>query len=531
MGKDSATGSFRLFVGKIVSTVTLAISTIILTVFILESDYGLYSIALVPSTTIILFQDWGVGSAIIKYCAQFRAENRTGELRKIIIAGLTFEAATGFALALLLLAIANFLASVVFGTPESAFLITLTSITVLSTALLTATQSIFVGFERMGLNSLTMICQAATQGVLSTSLVYLGYGATGAVLGFTFSSLATSIIALAMVYFAIYKKTDPAGKEDFSIFRTLKPMLTYGIPLALASILAGLLPQFYWFIMASVVDFATIGNYRVAINFAVLLTFFTIPISTVLFPAFSKLNSKTDQQLLKTVFASSVKYTTLFLVPATMALIVLSKPLIGTIYADKWLSAPLFLSLYVVGNLFAVLGSSSIWSLFSGLGDTTLLMKLNVLTLSVGVPLGFVLIPQLGVIGAILAALVSGIPSMVIGLYLAWKRYDTKADFGATAKIFLASTIAAASTYFIVVLLNVATWVSLAVGIVIYLSAFLVVAPLIGAINQKDIDNLRAMFSGLGIVSKILEIPLGLLQKMLRLRHVSENQFRTPTTK
>ena len=51
------------------------------------------------------------------------------------------------------------------------------------------------------------------------------------------------------------------------------------------------------------------------------------------------------KQLLNTVFTTSVKYTAFLLVPATLAIMVLATPLIGTVYADKWLNAPLFLVL------------------------------------------------------------------------------------------------------------------------------------------------------------------------------------------
>lgn len=51
-----------------------------------------------------------------------------------------------------------------------------------------------------------------------------------------------------------------------------------------------------------------IGNYQVAMNFMVLISFFTTPISTVLFPAFSKLSPERDEEALHTVFQSSIKY-------------------------------------------------------------------------------------------------------------------------------------------------------------------------------------------------------------------------------
>jgi hypothetical protein len=57
MGKVSATGSFQLFIGKALSTMIMAIGAIIVGIFILEAEYGLYTIALIPATTMLLFQD------------------------------------------------------------------------------------------------------------------------------------------------------------------------------------------------------------------------------------------------------------------------------------------------------------------------------------------------------------------------------------------------------------------------------------------------------------------------------------------
>jgi O-antigen/teichoic acid export membrane protein len=520
MGKDSATGSFKLFFGKVLSTLILAVSTIILGAIILEGDYGLYTIALIPSTTILLFQDWGIGSAITKFCANYRATNKVNELRRIIFTGLAFEAATGLVLTVVLFLMANFIAVTLFGEPESAFLITIASINILSTGLFAAAQSVFVGFERMGLTSLMLICQAAV-GILTPLLVYLGYGATGAVLGYTISFLVASITSLLLLYFAIYRKLGPDNTEKLGIYQTLRPMLAYGIPLAIATILMGILPQFYYFLMASFVDLASIGNFKVATNFSVFLTFFTIPISMVLFPAFSKLDPRNERQILKTVFASSIKYTALFLMPATLAMLVLSGPLIGTLYGTKWLQAPFFLALYVIPNLFSVLGSISMFSLLAGIGETKMLMKLNILSLFVGVPFALFMVPQIGITGLIIVEILAGIPSLFIGLRFIWKRYEAKADFNSSARIFLSSAVAAAVAYLITKIFNAAYWILLTVGAALFLAVYLAIAPLIGAINQKDIDNLRAMFSGLGIISKILEIPLTIIQKILNVRGYS----------
>jgi len=517
MGKDSASGSLRLFIGRTVSTVIMAVGAIILGLLILPADYGLYTIAVIPAATIGLMQDWGVGYAMIKYCAQSRAANKdVGELRQIIISGLTFEITTGAILTVFSFLTANFIALTIFHKPEVAPLVALVSLTLFFGSLYGPAQSIFVGFERMGLISACMICQAIAQCVLPPLLVYAGYGAYGAVLGYVSSLLVACIVAMILLYFAIFRKLGSNVTSNSNIRQTLKRLLHYGVPLATANILAGILTQFYSFMMAYFVSDSIIGNFKIATNFAVLLTFFSFPITTVLFPAFSKINPRNEQQLLKTVFTASVKYTTLFLVPATMAMMVLSKPLIDTLYGSKWFYAPPFLALSVIGNLFVIFGGLSVTSLLPALGETKMLMKLNLLTLIIGIPIAFLLIPQFGIPGVIIAGITASLPELFVSLYWIWKRFGIKAEFRSSIKIFLASSIAALATYLFQSVFAAAAWITLTIGVILFLAIYLIAVPLSGAVNQTDVNNLRAMFLGLSIISKLLEIPLMLIEKLLK---------------
>ena len=121
------------------------------------------------------------------------------------------------------------------------------------------------------------------------------------------------------------------GKLEF--IKTTKTMLKYGLPLSIGAILAGFLTQFYSTIMfIFVTDNSLIGNYSVATNFVVLITFFATPVTTMLFPAFSKLDAKKDREVLKNVFQYSVKYAALIVVPVTAMVMALAQPAISTIF-------------------------------------------------------------------------------------------------------------------------------------------------------------------------------------------------------
>jgi O-antigen/teichoic acid export membrane protein len=524
LGKDSASGSFKLFIGKIISTIILAVGTIILGLYLEDSGYGLYSIALIPITTALLFQDWGVNSAITRTCANLRSKNETGNLRKTILAGFAFESVTGGILTIVTMLTATLIATSVYNKPESAPLLSIASIAIVCTSLLFTSQAIFVGFERMGIYSCVLIFQALCQCVLIPLLVFLGYGALGAIIAYTFSFAAACLVSVLLVYFKIYRKLgNHSNSTDLSLYSHLKPLLSYGFPLAISTILAGLLGQVCSLIMGSVVDLATIGSYRVALNFAVLLTFFTTPITTVMFPTFSKIDPVNEKSMLRSVFASSVKYTSLLLIPATFAMIILAQPIIGIIYGARYALAPSFLGLYAAGGLLALFGLYSLTSFFSALGETKFLLKLSIISLAIGIPLAVVLIPQFGIFGLIITSIMSELPLVFAGAYWAWKKYGANADLKSSGKIFLAAIISAGLTYYATTITQSTYVIQLILGASIFVIAYIVFCPLVGAITQADINNLREILSGMGVFLKILQIPLEIMGKIQKL--ISNIQF------
>jgi O-antigen/teichoic acid export membrane protein len=356
------------------SSIILAFGTIVVTLLIYEGDYGLYTIALVPATTFLLFQDWGIGTALTKFCASYRGKKEEHRLRSMVVAGMKFEVATALILTAFSLLFSGFIASSVFSKPETAGVMIILNLSIFFNAMLAAANSVFIGFERMGLLSICSICAAIAQSGLTVLLVYFGYGAMGAAVGYTFSSIVVGILAVALLYFAIFRKLSRDETSKFTTYQTLKPMFKYGLPLALSAVLVGVASQFSWFVLSSNVDLSSIGNLRVTQNFMVLLTFVAFPISTSLFPAFSKLDPKNEKPLIASVFAASVKYAVLFLIPATMVMMVLAKPIIGTIYGDKWALAPTFLTLGIINYLFTIFGSLSISSFLSAMEETKLIL-------------------------------------------------------------------------------------------------------------------------------------------------------------
>jgi stage V sporulation protein B len=549
MGKTSATGSFQLLLGVVGSTVIMALGTIILGVVLSREDLGIYYVALIPSGMINFFRDWGVNSAMTKQIASLRAANREPEIHDVIVSGVIFEIISGVILSLGCFALAGPLAAFLVPTESVAnvtVLISVMSASILAGAVVGAAGAIFVGYERMMLSSFTTVLQAIVKTAVGPILVVIGFGVFGAVVGATLSFVAGGVTGLIIVYLVLLRPLRNQKEGRCNIIKTLKPMLSYGLPLTVSNTVVGVSPMLFAFFMAPVATPAIMGDYTAGSYFNVLITFFTLPISMALFPIFAKVNAVKEPELLKTVFASSVKYTSVLVVPATGVIMSLANPIVNTIWPDKFPNAPLFLALSAMINLYVVIGYISLGTFMTGLGETKWLMAQSVLSLIWSIPiLAFLyfgsgmLSPLAGAIVGIVGILLSALPGMIWGLVWVWHRYRVKANFGASAKILLSAALAGGVAFFVSSLsqnflgglglsLRISSMVSLAVGFVLFLGLYLCFAPLLGAVNQADIGNLRLMFSGVGLVSKILSLPLRLMEKILGLRKKPTLQQQKP---
>jgi O-antigen/teichoic acid export membrane protein len=292
-------------------------------------------------------------------------------------------------------------------------------------------------------------------------------------------------------------------------------LIKYGLPLSIATIIASLQTQFYTILMGVYAPADAVGNYAIASTFVVLISFFATPISTMLFPAFSKLDVHKDYAALKSAFQFSVKYASLLVIPVAMIIMSLSEPAVATLFGNKYGSAPFFLSLLSISYLFCAFGNLSLSNLISSQGDTRFNLYLSALAAVIGFPLSLVLAQQFGVAGVIVTLVTAGLPSLAIGLLWVRKRYRLSADFGPSVKILLVSGLSGIVAFGVQRQLGLANILNLVTALAAFLAVFFPGIVVVGAINKFDIENLRAMTKSLGPVSRLSNIALALIEKLL----------------
>jgi O-antigen/teichoic acid export membrane protein len=418
----SAKGGFHLLWGLVVSTLISSIGAIFIARLLGSDLYGLYTIVITVPTMIQIFRDWGVNSAMVRFTAQYRSEGRTDEIRSVYLTGVLFEVIMGLVLSIFSFVLADFIATVVFNRPVIAPFIQLVSFSILANGLISAATAAFTGYDRLELNSIMLIFQSIFRTIIMIVLVGLGFGVAGASIGFTVSTFVAGLVGLALII-VIYKRLPEPFSHKLEIKAYFTAIFSYCLPLSLATIINTLLPQSYAFLLpihyAS--DNVPIGNYGVAINFVVLIAFFITPISTMMFPAFSKLDHRRDPESLRNLFSFSVKYSSLLVVPVTAIVMCLAEPAVATLFGDTYGTAGVFLGLFAVQYLYIAFGNISLPALLNGQGQTGFTLRMALLTGLIGFPLGYVSIMAFGVLGLISTALVSSLPSLFLGLHFARK--------------------------------------------------------------------------------------------------------------
>ncbi len=514
MAKVSAKGGFHLLWGLVVSTLISSLGTIAIAALLGEDNMGLYGIAIAAPNIILTFRDWGVNMAMIKYSAQYNSENSTAKVRSILISGLAFEIIIGIVLTIFSISISGFLATV-YGRPDIAQLIQITSMFILAGGLINAATSAFTGLEKMHLNSAMLIIQGTVKTSLIIGLVLLGYGTLGGVIGYSAALLISGIAGVLLMY-TIYRSLPKLNGGGLELLKTTKMMLKYGVPISIGTILTGFLVQFYSNIMyVFVTDNGAIGNYMLATNFVVLISFFATPVTTMLLPAFAKLDYRKEPQILKNVFQYSVKYAALIVVPVTMLVIALAQPAISTIFQDSYNQASSYLALLSLIYLYSALGNLSIANLINSQGDTGYTLKLSVLQAAIGFPLSYVLISQFGIIGLIVTTLVTGAPGLLWSMVFIKRRYGVSVDWISSAKILFSSAITAVLTYLFVTWLPFSSPIRLVLGVIVFVVVFLLAAIATRTIGRSDLVIIRQIVGGLGPLRKPLNFIFNLIEKLM----------------
>lgn len=233
----------------------------------------------------------------------------------------------------------------------------------------------------------------------------------------------TVILALGLVYF-YWQKTHHSLREWQFDRVVAKRLLADSWPLIISSVMVSLYMKIDQVMIKEMLDSNAVGQYAAAVRISEAWYFLPMAICSSIFPAIinaKKVSEKLYYQRLKRLYSVMVWLGVAVALPMTF----MSDWIISLLYGSAYIQAGQILMIHVWAGLFVCIGvASSRWMINENLQiystwNTTIGATLNIV-------LNYILIVNVGVLGAAIATLIAYAVSAYFSLLL-WKK--TKSNF------------------------------------------------------------------------------------------------------
>jgi stage V sporulation protein B len=493
IAEKAARGGAYLFIGNALSVFILAIGAIIIARLLGPGNYGLYTLILVAPALFTSLADAGMNSALVRFPAKLRSEGNLSGSNRAIKLGFLLKLTLSLAAFLVCYLGANPISTTLLNRPDSAPYLQLAGVLIIFQAIFNAASNAFIGLDLMHYSAGIQILYSALKSTLSPILILIGFAIEGAITGYLIGLLIAGAVGTIILFAKHTRPTSqptPNSREPVQ----LRELIYYSLPLYLAALLTVIINQYQNLVLARFTTNVPIGNFNAAWNFNSLLSILIYPISTAIFPMFSKIDPKREARDLARGFLLAVKYASLMLIPASIAVMVFAPDLVLLTYGRGYTLAPQYLTILSIQYLLTALGLNVITNFLSGVAATRTVLKITGLTLAIYLPLGPALTWLAGPDGLLIAYILSFTASTLYGVSKVASDFSARPDLGASARILLTSILAAAPPLALIQLHPTGLGlVNLAAGGCLFLLSYLTLAPTLGALKTQDINNLTTI--------------------------------------
>lgn len=498
----------------------MALTSILVARLLGPEKYGLYTIVLIVPNFLILLSELGISSALIRYSAQLNTQGKGYKAARLIKIGILFKIAVAVSISLILLIVSEHIAANILNRPSIGIYIKIASIHLIGQSVYNTVSYTFIGLDETGKSSILMNIRASVKAFTTVLLIIVGFGLAGAVIGIGLGAIIAALtgVIMLMMWTLPKMRRNASDLEKIGSWQALETLIVYGAPIYFSTAIKGFtiqLRQIFLVLFTADINF---GNYKTAMNFATLLMIIARPMTTSLFSAFSKLDLEKDKESIEKMFQYAVKYTSLIVIPASMALAVLSQNVVFILYGDQYNLAPFYLKLYMMHFLGAGLGLFVINGVFNSQGDTGTTFKIHLINNTILIIMSLILIPRYYVIGLIVSIIVSHLVSTLFSLYKLNNMYGINLDWVSSLRIIIAALSSALLVHIFLNLTPVLPSIyGLTLGGILYIGSFLVFAPILRAIKLEDLNNLESLLSELPIIYPLIKIIFRIEKKIISL--------------
>ncbi|WP_321430942.1 lipopolysaccharide biosynthesis protein [uncultured Methanolobus sp.] len=382
-------GVFWLTLSKLSLKLINFVVTIVLARLLIPEDFGLVSLALIFVNFFEITRDFGLESALIHY------EGDDSEQHEVY--------STAFIIyplfALFLYAISYYMS------PWIAYFFENNSFeSVLRALLLTVVIWSFGALPRTILVKslcfrkmfIPQILPKLIYGLTAIALAYLGYGVWSLIIGRLILEITTVI--------AYWYSVSWRPSINFSLNKAIE-LLSFGKFVALSGVITFILSSIDSALIGKLFDAESLGYYTISMSAAGMFTIqAALVLSQIIYPIYSKLQHDIDR--LNHSHLKVLSFFSLFIIPASIGLLLISDSFIGVIYGNKWLPSVPILQVLCIYGMFASFKKINT-SVFLAMGNPEIMTKVDYFQLLILIILIYPLTTGFGIYGAGIAVTIA----------------------------------------------------------------------------------------------------------------------------
>ncbi|GAA4710779.1 oligosaccharide flippase family protein [Nocardioides conyzicola] len=376
------------------------------------ADFGIFAIALAVHVVVGSLAELGMGSAVARSAHEpedIAPTVTTLSVGVSLLLGAAMAAFAGPAAALL-------------GVPAAAEPIRVLSICLVLTGIFAVPGAQLTREFRQDRIFLATAAGFLPANALLVGLALGGGGATS----FAWSRVVGQVVTGLVMVACLHRRYRPGWRPA-----AVLPLLAFGLPLSLANLVNWSLLNADYVIIGRLLTETQVGVYMIAFSVAGWsTTVLSSVLNGVVVPSFGRVLG--DAELFGSALASAVRLVALVAAPVCVVTVVLSRPLVETVFGATWLdAAPVLSVLAAYGALFSV--SLLFANVLVAVGATGRLLGIQAVWVAVLVPAMVVGIRVDGLVGAAWAHVVT-VSVVTLPLYVLAVRRSTGLGLGAVPR-------------------------------------------------------------------------------------------------
>ena len=457
------------------------------------TEFGLFYAVYSFISFFLIFQEAGLGNALVKYLTKFKLEKKYNHIKSAIYYVLGIRVFLAILTAIVFILISGFLSINYFHNPDAKPIIILLSLWFIGISITSTIAKTFQGLQKLARFSSVVFIMDLFIVVFTIVLLKSGFKLMAPVYSFIIAILITFII-----FFPWLVSTFNFFKYKFiKSFSIVKKLFSFAIPSAVLSVSAKIISQSDVLILTYFKPLEAVGIYNVILPTAMLFLFFGKSIQQTIFPISGEMSSKKENKKLSRGLNLIQKYLFILITPIILILFSFTKLFLGLVFGANYIPGHIAMKILLLGVTFYLLAIISVGVLM-GIGKPMKATKIILCLALINIVLNFILIPSLGIIGAAISTSATYLLGFIFLTSTALKELKYKFPTRIWLKALLACGAFAITIYILKGILVFKPWIEF--FIVLSLSTILygLLLFIMKIVNKQEISYLikRVRFKG-----------------------------------